>query len=797
LKNADFIYNGSLLQGDQLLKEYRLRKKRYIEQKVPKDLIIPNGWKLKQEFTHFKKIIREKNISELLKDKVWTLLYDMGMNIISSFGFTLNIKVRNGKLKQRQIDILAADNEVAFVIECKSKENLGRKSLKKDIESFSHDIQFIRNSIKKLFNNRNIKVVPIIATENIIWDDNDRNEAKENNIIIWDEYDILALQELSSIAGQGAKYQIYNRIFFGKKVKNFEIQVPAIKAKMGGHTYYSFVMSPEHLLKIAYVHQRSGTCSFLELSDSYQRMIKASRIRQIQQYIENGGFFPGSIIINFNKPLHKEDLLGDKKSLKNTKIDCKPVIITLPPYYGCAWIIDGQHRLYGYADSQLKKTETIPVVAFIQEPVSVQTKIFVDINKNQKAIESNLLWDLYEDLYSESHNINERTLWAISKIAKKLNSEKNSPFYNSIYIPKEMNNGNITLTTVCTSIKQTGLISHEEGVLFKHNYETTIDYAFERIATFFDIFRNKLPEQWNAGDNHYIKTNSAFVVLLGILKDLLECNLTPEEINDLTKFRNTLEKKFLSPLLIHLKEADAERIKKYRAAGGAGQSSRQIRLELTKIIRDKVIGFRSPWLEAQEEAMREEILARGLKDYLDKEENKQLEFKGSLVLDINKWIFNGQIEKNNKIALEGVLRSIVGFLNTKGGTVVIGILEKNRYEQNIQEILEEDEYNIYKDKILIGIQNEYNKDGWDGFLRKLTQLIKVHIEPEILDNDLLTISKEEYNSMDFCIIDVKPAESKKFLDNRHFYIRRENITEELKGKEIDKFWRDRNRTIDT
>jgi len=127
-------------------------------------------------------------------------------------------------------------------------------------------------------------------------------------------------------------------------------------------------------------------------------------------------------------------------------------------------------------------------------------------------------------------------------------------------------------------------------------------------------------------------------------------------------------------------------------------------------------------------------------------------------------------------------------------------------KKTVQEILEEDEYNIYKDKILIGIQNEYiligiqneyNKDGWDGFLRKLTQLIKDHIEPEILDNDLLTISKEEYNSMDFCIIDVKPAESKKFLDNEHFYIRRENITEELKGKEIDKFWRDRNRTIDT
>ncbi|GAG62673.1 unnamed protein product, partial [marine sediment metagenome] len=35
-------------------------------------------------------------------------------------------------------------------------------------------------------------------------------------------------------------------------------------------------------------------------------------------------------------------------------------IITLPEYYGCAWIIDGQHRLYGAAHA--KEDIVVPVL---------------------------------------------------------------------------------------------------------------------------------------------------------------------------------------------------------------------------------------------------------------------------------------------------------------------------------------------------------------------------------------------------------------------------------------------------
>lgn len=168
-----------------------------------------------------------------------------------------------------------------------------------------------------------------------------------------------------------------------------------------------FNVAPEHLLKIAYVHQRSTECDFLGLSDSYQRILKKSRVEKIREYINKGGYFPGSIILNFPHRKHaiKELMvLGKKKDRDGVDRTSIPVIVELPQYYGCAWIIDGQHRLYGYADTPKKKTESVPVVAFVGQPSSEQSRIFLDINQYQSAISSDLKWDLYEDLYCKPSN---------------------------------------------------------------------------------------------------------------------------------------------------------------------------------------------------------------------------------------------------------------------------------------------------------------------------------------------------------------------------------------------------------
>ena len=51
-----------------------------------------------------------------------------------------------------------------------------------------------------------------------------------------------------------------------------------------------------------------------------------------------------------------------------------------------AYVIDGQHRLYGYSSSTRAATDLIPVVAFVSLSRSAQMRMFMDVNENQQAV---------------------------------------------------------------------------------------------------------------------------------------------------------------------------------------------------------------------------------------------------------------------------------------------------------------------------------------------------------------------------------------------------------------------------
>ena len=81
--------------------------------------------------------------------------------------------------------------------------------------------------------------------------------------------------------------------------------------------------------------------------------------------------------------------------------EAKLGMLHLPQTYRAAYVIDGQHRLYGYADSERAGQDLIPVVAFVDLPRSEQVRLFMQINENQQAVPKNLrntlnaelLWD--------------------------------------------------------------------------------------------------------------------------------------------------------------------------------------------------------------------------------------------------------------------------------------------------------------------------------------------------------------------------------------------------------------------
>ncbi len=305
----------------------------------------------------------------------------------------------------------------------------------------------------------------------------------------------------------------------------------------GNNKYYVFVIQPNKLIKLAYVY-RKELASPQQALGAYQRLVNRKRLENIKKYLDGGGFFPNNIIINFTQkptfePFASKQEFGDIPYGK----------LTLPPYYGSAWIIDGQHRLFGYAKTDKKDSGNLMVVAFDNLDVKKQANLFVEINVNQKSINSNLLWDIYPDIYEGSEDAKQLSLRTISLIAKKLNGEKKSPFYNRIRIPsirisqKDTNYTNLTLTNICDSISNNELITDNGGLLFRETYEYSINFAFDIVKQFFDYVSDKLKEDWEQGEEGLVRTNIGSSILFIIFGQFIKwLNYKEISYNDSEKF---------------------------------------------------------------------------------------------------------------------------------------------------------------------------------------------------------------------------------------------------------------------
>ena len=158
---------------------------------------------------------------------------------------------------------------------------------------------------------------------------------------------------------------------------------------------------------------------------TYQRIIKKNRLTSVRDFINNGGYFPNSIIISIDTS--GKGLVFDQSATKVDGAISKLGILHIPKRYRTAYIIDGQHRLYGYSDSKYASTNTVPVVAFVDLDRTEQIKLFMDINENQKAVPKSLRVTLNADMLWESSDKNEQRQALRSKIAQMLGEEPTSP----------------------------------------------------------------------------------------------------------------------------------------------------------------------------------------------------------------------------------------------------------------------------------------------------------------------------------------------------------------------------------
>ena len=505
--------NGELCESDKELRSVaRLRKRSYREQSVPKSAVqemLDKGWTLYREHKTTSKMHCEKTPGEKFEDEVWLTFH--------ALGFTTLNKDRNCNLEfkeyTRQIDVLARDGDNVFVVECKSSENPGAVNAKEALEKFVAQHSEIRKALSDHWGHgsfgRVCHVVVVSSDEKRAKDEEYVQSHPRQNILLWSKRELQYMKELGSHVGSVAKNQIYATIFAGKRQKNLERSYPALRTRMQNGTCYSFLIPAKELINYVYVHHRRLS-DIVQASEAYQRMLRKNKLKQIAEYIdEEDGYFPNSIILNFNKKKLGWDLI---RSIKDVQLGT----VRLPGAYGCAWVIDGQHRLYGAAKAS--KDVVLPVIAFEDLAENEQANLFVEINDKQTTVSGNLLWDLYSDIYRDSTDAKDKKLFQISGVAKILG--KQGPLRKQIRFESDptTKSAPLTLTTVCTTIKQ---FCPWDLMIHPRDSEKTPQNVARLISEYYESLRALWPEDWEKGGKGILLSNNGFGVFMMVFNDIL------------------------------------------------------------------------------------------------------------------------------------------------------------------------------------------------------------------------------------------------------------------------------------
>ena len=528
--NQDNLF--PLIVDRSLLKStYAKRRDQYIYQSIhPADQIKyeDDGWEVHKGGNKKVRMKRLKPHNIFLEDQVWCLFYRMGYPELGGYNFTIRYEWHNGTIGEKKIDVFAKDDETVIITECKSRESRGRRSLQKDLHETESLQKMLANAIRKHYgSNFNPKIIWLYVTNNIIWSDPDLERASAINIRIVTENEFQYFDSFIRYMGPAGRFQFLSEFLQGQEIPGLSnIKVAAKRGNLGGHKFYSFVTTPRVLLKIAFINHQA--LNHPDGRPAYQRMISPSRIKEIGKFIEKGGYFPTNLLVNFTEKC-RFDLISNKE---NTDPKIKFGWLYLPNKYKSAWIIDGQHRLYGYSHIEEDKfwDQSIPIIAFEEMDITTEADLFITINQKQKTVQKSVIVTLQSDLKWGSDDPKERLAALSSRLVKSLNSDPTSPFFQRFAIQGVVakTNQSLTIPEIVNGLSRSGLLGRQihkllgPGPLSAETDEKTILRARSILNSYFLKVRNANANRWEAARDGYISTNPGIRAHLMLLSEIIK-----------------------------------------------------------------------------------------------------------------------------------------------------------------------------------------------------------------------------------------------------------------------------------
>ena len=753
-------YLGPLVSGEEITSELRSRKRKDVYKTVSgssKKLIAEkvkleeaDGWNTVRNNVKSTRMAKAKPGDEQLEDDVWCILAQMGFKEMSK-GRQFTIAVEEG-LPRRQIDVFAKDDETIIIVECTQRDTPGKKRMTQLIEKITAIRGNLFKSIRKAYGQpAKLKVKHVIATRNISWSDVDLAKCEKAQIAVITDGELDYYAALVQHLKHAARYQFLGHMFGGQKIDGLAREVVATRGKMGGETFYTFLIRPDELLKIAYVGHKASRDT--ENLATYQRMLQPRRLKKIAEYINGGGRFPTNIVVNF-KTGTKTGLRFDVKGRYGEEA---LGTLYLPPKYASAWIIDGQHRLHGYAYARETKgfnqdSTALSVLAYENLPSDKEMNLFIDINSEQVKVSPGLLVELYADLHWKSSDPEQAFNALLSRIASRLNSERTSPLHDRMVVTGKKKTHYRCLTQ--TSIRDGLRVAKLLGTFSKaaivpgplstgkaDDYDENLRKGLSVLSACLGMYSTKLTNHWELGDGPggYVCTNNGIRALFHVIKDIAD-HIRQIHGTDLYLFNAdetfTEIEPYLQVLIDYLEGASAQEFQTFRRTGSSLTAVQQQAYGLEVHINEEIPNFKPP----------------GLQEYLDSRDAAGTAEAAVKVTKINLRLFDYVI---------GTLKKYYGTQDKAWWTTGIPLKirqectaeweAKNRdgeeehqlYLINYIEICHNN-WDLVKDVMSLGKRDKNNKRANTRWIKDLNDIRKITAHPEhgVLTTDQVALVNE-------------------------------------------------------
>lgn len=207
------------------------------------------------------------------------------------------------------------------------------------------------------------------------------------------------------------------------------ISYTASLVTQGRYRFYTLTMPTLMLAETCTVDRRRENPIL-----GFQRRLDPRRAKEIANYIDSGmGTIPGSIILSAQPEA-------------NFRYDRAKRTISFKKISRAFFILDGQHRVYGFTQAKNKRLR-VPVVIYEGLKTPEEVSLFMDINTKQRQVPNELLLDIKNLARSETDE--EAKLRSIYDL---FNQESDSPLFG-LMSPSEKAEGKLSRVTFNAALR--------------------------------------------------------------------------------------------------------------------------------------------------------------------------------------------------------------------------------------------------------------------------------------------------------------------------------------------------------